>query len=302
MRWSVMLGVLLVAIPHAASGQSQDTDLRTVLKRAGAYVADFSSKLSGMVAEESYIQDVEAGSSGGRSAEGVSHRALKSDFLLVRPAGQTRYVEFRDVFEVDGVQVRDRPDRLMHLFLNSASSGPQQVAAIVAESARYNIGRVLRTVNTPMLPLQFLLPDVQDHFAFKRSTQTMPANMKAAENDGHFRVTAEVWVIEYREKAHGTVVRTPAGKDLPAHGRFWVDPATGRVLMSELLTEDISANIEATIDESYQSEPLLGLSVPAEMRERYNLGLLGVVTGTATYGGFRQFSVRTEEDIGRPVR
>ena len=80
---------------------------------------------------------------------------LKSDFLLVRPPGAERFVEFRDVFEVDGRPVRDRQDRLTRLFLDT-SANTDRIRAIIEDSARYNIGNIPRNVNTPMLPLVFL--------------------------------------------------------------------------------------------------------------------------------------------------
>jgi hypothetical protein len=287
-----------VAGAAPARGQGAEPDLRTVLRRAAAYVAEFSRTLSGMVAEESYVQDVEA-APGGR-APAVAHRELKSDFLLVQLPGRDRFVEFRDVFEVDGRPVRDRQDRLTRLFLDRAAPGPD-AASIVAEGARYNIGRVTRTMNTPMLPLIFLTAENQPRFAFTRSSNQRPATVDTIESAGHFSVSTSVWVIEYRERERGTVIRTPQGKDLPSRGRFWIDPSTGRVLMSELHAED--TNVVATVDVSYQSEPLEGLSVPAEMRERYELTPdASVVTGVATYGRFRRFSVRTEEDIATPGR
>jgi hypothetical protein len=65
-----------------------------------------------------------------------------------------------------------------------------------------------------------------------------------------------------------------------------VEPATGRVLMSELLTGD--DDLRATIAVSYQSEPLLGFLVPIEMRERYEARAKGVlIEGVAAYEGFR---------------
>ena len=64
------------------------------------------------------------------------------------------------------------------------------------------------------------------------------------------------------------MIKTDGHKDLPAQGRFWIEPATGRVLMSELSRR--TAKLRATIDVSYQSEPLLGLLVPIEMREWYD--------------------------------
>ena len=292
-RVAISLG-LTIALFFPTAAAAQEPALRDVLRRAGVYVSAFSRQLAGMVAEETYVQDVETAP--GRRGPDVTHRELKSDFLLVQIGGPNGFVEFRDVFEVDGRPVRDRQDRLTRLFLK-APAGGAQAAAIVAESARYNIGRVTRTMNTPMLPLLFLSAGHQSRFEFKRSANTKPDTVKPSElAAGHFGVAAEVWVIEYREREKGTVIRTPQGKDLPASGRFWIDPNTGRVLMSELRSEDTLVN--ATVDVSYQSEPLDGLSVPAEMRERYEVSPDGmVVTGKATYGRFRKFSVSTEEDL-----
>jgi hypothetical protein len=97
------------------------------------------------------------------------------------------------------------------------------------------------------------------------------------------------------------MIRTDGEKDLPSKGRFWIDPATGRVLMSELSVEN--RNLRATIDVSYQSEPLLGLLVPIEMRERYEIRRDGSrVDGTATYGRFRQFQVKVDETLAPIVK
>ena len=83
------------------------------------------------------------------------------------------------------------------------------------------------------------------------------------------------------------MIRTIGRRDFPARGRFWIEPATGRVLMSELLLRNRS--IRVAIDVSFQSEPLLGVLVPVEMRERYegerNHSLIEC---RATYGRFRQ--------------
>jgi hypothetical protein len=67
--------------------------------------------------------------------------------------------------------------------------------------------------------------------------------------------------------------------------------------MSELIV--VSPQVRATIDVSYQSEPLLGFLVPVEMQERYEAGR-DVIHGYATYGRFRRFQVAVEEDIPIP--
>ena len=71
-----------------------------------------------------------------------------------------------DVFEVDGNPVRDRQERLTRLFNDSSAAGSDRMAAIINESARYNIGDIVRTVNTPLMPLLFLDPEHQPRFKF----------------------------------------------------------------------------------------------------------------------------------------
>jgi hypothetical protein len=294
-------GLAMVTAPCAVL--AEDPPLATVMQRAAAYVVEFQRQLSSIVAEEVYVQDVgHIKQRSGRSATG-SHRELRSDLLLVRPSGADRYVGFRDVFAVDGTPVRDRQDRLTALFLESSPSASQQIQRIIAESTRYNIGDITRTVNTPTLPLLFLAPNCQSRFRFRRAAENAPANARRAgpreSASGTFRVSTEVWVVEYRETQPHTLIRTTGGKDLPARGRFWIEPATGRVLLSELIAED--ASVRATIDVSYQSEPLLGFLVPIEMREQYVGRRDGtVIDGSATYGKFRQFQVDTGERVVLP--
>jgi hypothetical protein len=93
--------------------------------------------------------------------------------------------------------------------------------------------------------------------------------------------------VQYHEQKHDTLIKTMGTRDLPARGRFWIEPATGRVLMSELMLEN--RRIKVAIDVSYQSEPLLGLLVPIEMRERYEGARLhSLIECRAIYGKFRQ--------------
>ena len=224
--------------------------------------------------------------------------SCNQNLLLVRPGGMGDWVQFRDVFEVDGRPVRDRGERLVPLFLQPAASRAAQLMRIRAESARYNIGTVERTVNTPTLPLLFLETANQKRFAFTRAssratlTLAPPSELAGAA----FRTSTEVWIVDFREKQDGTLIRDERGRDVPARGRFWIEPSSGRVLMSELTAN--TRRIRATIDVSYQSEPLVGLLVPIEMRERYATRDAERIDGVATYGRFRQFTVTVEEEIG----
>ncbi len=297
----------LLSMAAPAPALAQQPSLASVLARATAYVAEFQRQLSGIVAEEQYVQDARASSSPISrnryevNRDEVSHRELKSDFLLVRPAGTDRFVEFRDVFEVDGTAVRDRQERLTGLFLDPSATAAQQMHQILIESARYNIGDVWRTVNTPTLPLLFLHPDYQRRFAFTRAPNTAPVlerkrQQQTDQDLQHLIASGEVWVIEYEEVERSTLIRTTGNRDLPARGRFWIEPITGRVRVSELIARD--SDVRATIDVYYESALRVDLLVPVQMRERYESRVDGShVEGTATYSRFRQFQVLVDQDL-----
>ena len=268
---------------------AQTPSLGDVLKAAATYVEGFHKQLSGISAEESYTQQVSNPSRVANNFLVHPKRQLKSELLLVKPGGGDRYVELRDVFEVDGQPVRDRESRLERLLRDPSAAAGDQMRAIINESARYNIGNIIRNVNTPLLPLVFLDRQWQSRFAYKRVRANAPVLKDTPatlpDDTPVFRVSTEMWAIEYQERKRDTVIKTPAGRDLPVHGRFWINPSTGAVLISELIVE--GGGVVATITVSYQSEPLLGFLVPVEMRESY-IAPRERVDGRAVYGRFRQ--------------
>jgi hypothetical protein len=261
--------------------------LATVLQRAGEYVTEFYRTLSSIVAEERYVQKWEMIWTGTRKGStDLGRRLILSDLLLTKPRGSADWLQYRDAYEVDGTPVRDRHERLTALLADRSASANAQVERILEESARYNLGTIDRNVNIPLLAMRFLEPENQRRFKFRRTADRTTSNVHLApDTDGVFRVSAEVWAIEYDEVQQPTIIRTAGNKSLPAHGRFWIDPDTGRVLMSELRAGN--RNVRGTIDVSYQSEPLVGMLVPIEMREEYFDKSGSHITGVASYGRFR---------------
>jgi hypothetical protein len=281
-------GVVMITSPAPAQEPLAD-----VLARAGSYVVEFQRQLSGVVAEETYVQDVRYPLGSRRLAP--NHRELISDLLLVKPAGVDRWLQFRDVFAVDGRPVRDRDERLTRLFVSPSSSSASQAERIVAESSRYNIGNLQRTVNAPVLALMILDPGNQPRFSFTRASRLEPRL-------GHWTGTPSdaLWVFEYQEVQKQTIIRTTMNRDLPARGRFWIEPATGRVFASELIAEDTM--IQGIVDVEYRLEPTIGLLVPIAMRERYEIRREGSrIDGMAAYSRFRQFQVRVDEKLA-PIK
>jgi len=276
------LAVAAAAVLTGLDADAQAPSLDEVLKRAAAYVAGFHHQLSGIVAEETYRQEIVHT---GRIGGGGSQRTLRSELLLVKAANPDRYVEFRDVFEVDRATVRDRESRVERLLKDPA--GRDRIAAVIAESARYNIGRVERNINTPLMALQFLDAATQKRFRFRHVARPRPVFVdeqdRAANDAPVFRVATEMWTIEYEERERPTIIRTPDRRDLPARGRFWIDPSNGSVLISELIVD--GGGVIASVTVSYQSEPLMGFLVPVEMRESY-VRYPERITGLARYGRF----------------
>jgi hypothetical protein len=208
---------------------------------------------------------------------------LVSDFLLVQLPGEG-WLPFRDVFERDGKQVRDRQDRLAALFLKGSSrSAIDQARAIMGEGARYNIGNVSRNINVPTLVLPFVTAQHRERFSFK-----------AGKRDDREPGT----VIEFRETGRPTFISTTGGRDLPASGRFWIDEQDGTVLRTELRAVD--TGVEALIVVTYEPDPGIGLRVPVRMEERFRRSRDPMeIRGVATYSRFRRFQVSTSEEVAK---
>src|ERR1051326_4814941 len=190
---------LFVLVPvFVGAADPPDPVLHAVLKRAGEYVIEFERQLSGVVAEETYGQ-TSIGASGAPIMPG-GRREMKSDLLMVKPIGSSRYLAFRDVFEVDKREVRDRQDRLMKLFVEPSASTADQVRAIVVESSRYNIGRVYRTINLPPFALLLLDPVTQPGFRFKTT------NNRRSELAMSSPTPDATLVVAYEETARPTII------------------------------------------------------------------------------------------------
>lgn len=294
LRWVVTAAVIVTGVAasvRAAASEAQTpVTLTDLLARSARYVAYYQERLSSVVAEERYEQRVESKISGSfgpfgttrGSSTDLSRRRLMSDYLLVKAPGQSGWVPFRDVYEVDGQAVRDRDERLARLFVDSPATAWDQAAAIAEESSRFNIGTVSRTINVPTLALIFLTGEHQPRFEFSHEETRGTGS-------------TETWVVAYRERRRPTLIRGQGGADLPAFGTFWIDVNEGRVLQSLVRTDD--GDLRSEIEATYQLDSKLGLWVPIEMQEQYRTGAGETIEGTATYGHFRQFNVATFERI-----
>ena len=296
-RWAGVVCALVLATGAGPAAQQEDPALEALLTRATWYALDFVDKLSSVVAEERYVQDSSValptvpipglgGRGGGFSSTprgSAKHRELKSDFLIVKSAGEL-WEPFRDVYEVDHIPVRDREERVTKLFLHPTGDTQARAKAIADEISRYNRGAVRRTINNPVFALIFLQPELRWHFKF-------------AFGKPDRRMGDDVRVVEFIEEARPTVITGLPGQDMVAYGRFWIEAATGRVVKTEVKVDE--RGIKATLTTVFRADERLAIDVPVEMHEDYELAD-GHVSGTATYGRFRRFEVNATEEITPP--
>jgi VWFA-related protein len=272
-----------------AARAAADPELAALLERAGRYVVDYESSLHDIAAEEDYSQ--RSPNSEGRGLP--DWLRTRADIVFVRLAPPFPWATFRDVYEVNGSPVRDRDGRLERAFRESPDTAVARAEAILTESTRYNIGPE-RTVNLPTLALLILHPANQSRFAFQRRGR------KGTGVEVSFREEARPTIFREftdsrRHVEPGSLRPTQRGGDLPAEGRFWIDPRRGTVLRSEVRFHFVF-DATATITTTYRAEPALAMWVPAEMKERYEGGLFGVETdAVARYSHFRKFEVTVEQ-------
>jgi hypothetical protein len=289
MKASPWLGIIIVCSTVMVKGQTPLPS--TLLTRAAAYVASYSETMAGVVLEESYVQVV-------RSAQ---RRTLNSDVLLVRPISGSPWVQFRDIFAVDGRPVRDRTDRLARLFLHPSADSMAMAKNLTAESARYNIGDVERDINVPFVALLVLQAQNQPRFRFtaERMSTRADANEdvvpKGVPSSRTFAAPGDAVVIRFQEIRPKTIIRRANGGDLPMRGRIWLRPDTGEIALTELEVE--SELIAAKVHVSYRRTPTLDVAVPIEMREVYRRLQWISLEGTAVYSNVRRFQVGVEEKI-----
>jgi hypothetical protein len=262
----LMMGVVVLLLPTWTTAQPRTDE---IVARAARYMETFVERFSAVVAEEHYVQE---------TAVPHHRRELRSDFLLVKPQGSANWIQFRDVFEVDGRPVRDRQDRLSELFLKPAADALLRAAQVTEESARYNLEDI-GTFDMPLTALSFLQPRYQRRFRFSRG----PLDTK---------VGPDAWLVQFHEWSIPTVLRRgPMHRDIASRGRLWIEESTGRVAQTELLIGD--GQFPTQIVTTFRFDRDSQINVPSEMHE--HIGGRTHLTGKATYGRFRRFDVHTDE-------
>jgi hypothetical protein len=285
MRHGLIAPVILLALlTSLARPLRAQTAVEQAVDQAARYLETFTALASGVVLEEKYLQQAQ-----GRV---VSARELVSDLAIMADA-QFGWIEFRDVFEVDGEPIRDRQDRVVELFADPSPDAVAQAQRIVQEGARHNLNPVgvqfARTLNLPMAALMYLRRENQPRSRFQRVSLDSVSGRR-------------VLIVRFEETASPRLIGSV--DNAPARGRFWIEQETGRVLRTQLEINSRrgTTNIQAVIDVEYGESPEVGLWLPRQMEENYNFtdGMnrpLASIFGRALYTNVRKFRVDVEENV-----
>lgn len=272
-----IFSITLVVLGCGGMPSADDApSLKTVMRRAAAYVDAYGQKASIVVATERYTQRLTTDRS-----DPTAERSLVAEFAIVRAEANHEWIGFRDVIEVDGKRIGDREDRLIEA-LTTSSGGLDEAREISDESSRFNIGSIERNFNVPTAALFFFTPDRLERFKF------------ALKDRG-----AGAWEVAFRETRKPTLIRTLDGISVPSEGSLWVDPAEGTIVRTKLHVREFgdkhsepqhgSADIEVT----YRLVRELGMWLPATMLESYEAiersGAWNRITGHADYSNYRRF-------------
>jgi len=233
--------------------------------------------LPALVADERYEQRRD-----GVRASPDAQRSLVSEFgwLMVPELGET--IGVRDVRTVDGEPISHSEVQLHDLLAGRSSNAAADLRALLAASARHNLGEVDRNFNFPTFPLIYVRP--VNRTRSKWSVDSSDANQV---------------IVRFEERDHPTLVRSQQRADVPATGHCRLDRHSFALEQCAVtLTEDHVRGFDRALTYSmsvdFGAEPRLAIRVPVEMRDDLLIRFRRSKTdqriiGTATYRNYRRF-------------
>jgi hypothetical protein len=268
--------LLLIASMFGVGAPAATQSASDAIASVRAFAEQYQREAPSLVALEEYVQNVT-----NRSGQA---QVTTAELVMVRLPGSASWVTFRDVLTVNKRPIRDREERLLKLLQSPEASALAQAQRIAQESARYNLGRITRTMNVPDMALEYLQPRHGARIRFE--------TLRNETIEGQ-----PVVVLRFSEAAGPSIVRNMRGADLLARGRVWAEPGSGAIVRTELLVADRASNGTSTVE--FRIDPRLGIRVPIKMTERYSMSG-ETIDAVARYSDFRRFTVSTGEKLTKP--
>lgn len=267
--------------------EGRPPSLEVVLARAGSYVVDYGLALTSVLAEETYSQRLVWR----HSKTVLSDRRLRSEIAFVRLVESSEWLAFRNVLALNDVPIPKSDGRLERLLRGSQRSLLEEARLIAGDSARFNLGPITREINVPTTALHFVHPQHRPNCRFDKEGEEALGGERT-------------WIVRFKERGNGGLISRGDGRNLPAEGRLWIVPASGRIVRSELVVKNFvqgGGGSRAEIRVTWRRDAPLDLWVPAEMRENYEGPWSAMspanrperydIDGVATYSNYRRFTV-----------
>jgi hypothetical protein len=276
--------ILLAIAMCAASHPSAANPLTDLLRRASEYVRQFEHEFAAVITDETYDQK---DSVYVRDAPTQDHRHIRSEMLFMRLPGQgLSWLTARNVLEVDGSPVADSADRLERAIKGDRAGLLNRLRSVADEGARFNLGRIQRNFNDPILALLFLDRAYQPRFKFRLAPD------RDMGSDGEVEEVSGVRArkVLFKETGRPSLIKEVGGRNLFTSGSLWINAADGVVVRTEVTAVSDLTGTSLMIRVDYRREPKLDMWIPARMVEHYRYpDMAEEVDCIATYSNPRRF-------------
>jgi hypothetical protein len=202
----------IACVAATAAVATQPVPLDQLLEKSGRYARGFQHDFETVIADETYVpRERVTRTQGGKAQITNVARTINSEMLFMWLPEERSWLLVRNVLKVDRKEVRDSRARLDRVIGEADSGGLfSRFNRLRDESARFNLGRIHRNLNDPMLPFQFVDPLYQPRFTF--------GDIGAEVING-----VETRKIGFAERGAPTVIQVD-GHDALARGEIWLPP------------------------------------------------------------------------------
>src|SRR6185436_2059929 len=187
----VMKTVIGYAILGGLFLQQPIPSVDTVIQRATAYVTKYEAELGNLIGTEDYLQTWTS------NRARKTQRRTSSDVLLIE-VGQ-EWSALRKVNRVDGNKVKAPENPFEESFGDSPADNSKRLVKMKEDSTRYNLGDVLRDINSPTFALKLLRESEVWRFSFEK------AGTEKVEG-------IQTWVIHFTERGTNSLVHGDHGE------------------------------------------------------------------------------------------
>jgi hypothetical protein len=245
----------LIGVLAAAPAAAQPPALADLLAQVGKYVRGYQHDFTTIISDETYVQHERyAERVSGKDRVSSAERTMRSEMVFLWMPEEREWLAVRNVLAVDRKPVADSRARLDQ-WLASTPGAVGRLRNLRDESARFNIGRLIRNTSDPTLALKVVDPAYQARFTF---TLTGGESINGI----------AVHKLTFTEVPQSPTMVTVDDHDVTANGAIWVT-GSGIVMRTRLELDDPKTLIDVAMTVSYARDPKLGGWVPSQMDESY---------------------------------